>query len=133
MRKITLILFLLCYYPFAFAQVKDSVNIPIRDSVKTISDQLQLPTTTVEQQLENITESNEDMETEDDSYLQEMAQFQRNPLNLNNADEASLRELIILTPLQIQNLIAYRSVMGKLIDIYELQAVPGWNIRTIQR
>ena len=32
------------------------------------------PNSNVEQQLENITENNADLETEDDSYLQEMIQ-----------------------------------------------------------
>jgi DNA uptake protein ComE-like DNA-binding protein len=103
-----------------FAQVTDTANAG-------------LPTSTAEQQLENITENNEDVETEDDSYLQEMVQFQKDPININTADDILLKELIALTPLQIQNLVAYRSVLGKLINIYELQAVPGWNIRTIQR
>ena len=123
MRQTVLILCLLMTPVLLFAQVADSV--------KKNTDQL--PATTTEQQLENITENSEDLETEDDSYLQEMVQFQKNPVNLNSADEALLKELLILTPLQIQNLIAYRSVMGKLINIYELQAIPGWNIRMIQR
>ncbi|MEO6671291.1 MAG: helix-hairpin-helix domain-containing protein [Ferruginibacter sp.] len=123
MRKLALIVCLMMVRVLVFAQVPDSV--------KTITDQL--PATTTEQQLENITENNEDLETEDDSYLQQMVQFQRNPVNLNSADEAVLKELLLLTPIQIQNLIAYRSVMGRFINIYELQAIPGWNIRTIQR
>ncbi|MEO8771438.1 MAG: helix-hairpin-helix domain-containing protein [Ferruginibacter sp.] len=123
MRKPVLILLLLMAHVLVIAQVADSV--------KKNTDQL--PANTTEQQLENITENSEDLETEDDSYLQEMVQFQKNPVNLNSADEALLKELLILTPLQIQNLIAYRSVMGKLINIYELQAIPGWNIRMIQR
>ena len=35
------------------------------------------PNSNVEQQLENITENNADLETEDDSYLQEMTQYQK--------------------------------------------------------
>ncbi len=31
----------------------------------------------IEQQLENITENSEDMETEDDAYLQEMSQYKK--------------------------------------------------------
>ena len=40
-------------------------------------------TTNTEQQLENITENNEDLETEDDSYIQQMVQYIKNPINLN--------------------------------------------------
>lgn len=86
-----------------------------------------------EQQLESITENNEDQETEDDSYLQQMIQFIKNPIELNDADVADLSQLRILTPIQIQNFIFYRNLVGKLIDVYELQAVPGWDIATIQK
>lgn len=89
--------------------------------------------TTVEQQLENITENSEDQETEDDSYLQQLNGLQRNPVNLNNADEIFLKELRMLTPMQVQNILAYRSLLGNLISIYELQAVPGWDLATIQK
>ncbi|MEO7446088.1 MAG: hypothetical protein ABIU55_11370, partial [Ferruginibacter sp.] len=44
-----------------------------------------------------------------------------------------LRELTILSPLQIQNLLAYRRVLGILLNVYELQAVPTWNLRTIKK
>jgi Helix-hairpin-helix motif len=89
-------------------------------------------TNTTEQQVENLTQVNEDAETEDDSYLQQMQLFIKHPVNINYADEAALKELRILTPLQISSLIAYRTLLGKFIDIYELQAVPGWDTETIQ-
>ena len=89
--------------------------------------------TTVEQQLENITENNEDAETEDDSYLQQLSQFQGNPVNLNDANENLLKELRLLSPMQVQNFLSYRAVMGKLISLYELQAVPGWDLSTIHK
>ncbi|MBK8521696.1 MAG: helix-hairpin-helix domain-containing protein [Chitinophagaceae bacterium] len=90
-------------------------------------------TTNTEQQLENITENNEDIETEDDGYLQQMVQYIKNPIALNEADAAALSQLRMLTPLQVQNFIVYRNLVGKLIDLYELQAVPGWDIATIQK
>ncbi len=89
------------------------------------------PGGTVEQQLEDITASNEDAETEDDSYLIELNSFLKNPVNLNTADRNLLEELKILSPMQIQSLISYRERLGLLINIYELQAVPGWDIGTI--
>ncbi|MEO7047600.1 MAG: helix-hairpin-helix domain-containing protein, partial [Ferruginibacter sp.] len=91
-----------------------------------------IPSTT-EEELENITANNDDVETEDDSYLQEMVQFQRNPINLNTADADDLKELKILSPMQVQNLISYRTILGKFLNIYEIQAVPGWDINTIRK
>ncbi len=99
---------------------------------KTEKQQEQTNTTT-EQQLENITNSNEDVETEDDSYLQQLASYQKSPINVNYATEAELKELRILTPIQISSLINYRNYLGMLVNIYELQAIPGWDVATIQK
>lgn len=112
MKKMFFILMFLLLFKSAVAQVADPVT---------------------EQQLENNTENNQDVETEDDSYQQQLQQFLKNPLNLNSADESELKELRILTPLQIKNLLIYRLLAGKLIDLYELQAVPGWHLETIQK
>ena len=92
-----------------------------------------LPASTMEQQLEAATEGNDDNVTEDDSFLQQLQQFSKNPVNLNTADVSLLEELAILSPLQIQSLISYRNLFGNFIDIYELQAVPGWDVHTIQK
>ena len=91
------------------------------------------PPAVLEQQLENLTESADDVVTEDDSYLQELVQFIKEPLNLNYADEGQLQELKLLSPLQISNLIAYRNLLGNLINIYELQAIPGWDVSLTRR
>jgi DNA uptake protein ComE-like DNA-binding protein len=92
----------------------------------------EIPTTS-EQQLENLTEAGQDIETEDDTFLQQMEQYLRNPINLNDVDETQLKDLRILSALQIQNLLTYRALFGRFLSIYELQAVPTWNIVTIQR
>ncbi len=85
-----------------------------------------------EQQLENLTDIDQS-ETEDDSYLQQISYYSRHPLNLNQADATELKELRILTDLQIENFLAYRRLMGKLISVYELQAVPSWDVETIKK
>ncbi len=91
------------------------------------------PPPVVEQQLENLTESNDDVETEDDSYLQGLAHFIKNPINLNYADEGLLQELKLLSPIQIGNLISYRNLLGNFINIYELQAIPDLDATLIRR
>ena len=90
------------------------------------------PVSTTEQQLENLTDADQS-ETEDDSYLQQLEQFRKNPVNLNTADDNDLKELKILSGLQIANFISYRKLFGKFISIYELQAVPSWDIETIKK
>jgi hypothetical protein len=104
-------LFTIHYSPFTFGQ--------------------EIPPTT-EQQLENLADITEE-ETEDDTYLQELVQFRKNPMNLNAADADELKQLRILTGLQISNFIAYRNLFGSLINIYELQAVPSWDLGTIRK
>lgn len=111
---------------FLFIFLLNGINITYAQVIDSLG-------STTEQQLENITENNEDLETEDDSYLQDLVQFQKNLLNLNTADEASLIELKLLSPIQIRNLLAYRELLGKLISIYELQAIPTWDIQTISK
>ena len=91
------------------------------------------PPPAVEQQLENLTEASDDAVTEDDSYLQELVQFIKDPVNLNYADEGQLQELKLLSSIQISNLILYRKLLGNFINIYELQAVPDWDIDLIRR
>ena len=85
-----------------------------------------------EQQLENLADV-EQAEPEDDSYLQQLEQFRTNPINLNYAEINELSELRILTDLQIANLLSYRNIFGKLVNIYELQAIPTWDINTIRK
>jgi hypothetical protein len=86
-----------------------------------------------EQKMEAVVASNGDAEPEDDSYLQLMQQYLHSPLNMNTADEDALTSLQLLTPLQIQSILAYRKLLGKFIDLYELQAVPALDIQTIQK
>ena len=91
----------------------------------------ELPTV-VEQQLENLTDVDQ-AETEDDSFLQKLVQYRRNPINLNVAEAGELKELRILTDLQIGNFIAYRGLFGSFINIYELQAIPTWDVTTVRK
>jgi DNA uptake protein ComE-like DNA-binding protein len=55
------------------------------------------------------------------------------PLDLNLASDDELRSLILLTVYQQEQLIAYRRENYPLLSIYELQAVPGWDVETINR
>ncbi|MEO8762862.1 MAG: helix-hairpin-helix domain-containing protein [Ginsengibacter sp.] len=91
------------------------------------------PPAIIEQQLENLTEASEDVVTEDDSYLQELFHYTKEPLNLNYASEGQLQELTLLSAIQIANLILYRKTLGNFINIYELQAIPGWDITLLRR
>lgn len=69
----------------------------------------------------------------DDTHWQQLNTYARKKLSLNTADAAALRSLGLLTPLQINKLLAYRSLLGPLASIYELQAVPGFDTAVIYR
>lgn len=85
-----------------------------------------------QQQLENIAENN-DEDPKDDNLLQQLDYFRKHPVNLNAVTVEELQSLKIVTDLQINNFIRYRNLLGKLISIYELQAVPTWDILTVKK
>lgn len=87
--------------------------------------------TTTEEKIENL--GQQEAVTEDDGWLLHLEQYQQHPLNLNTATLADLEELGLLNPQQINNLLHHRKLLGPLISMYELQAVPGWDIETIKK
>lgn len=87
---------------------------------------------TTAEQLESLAQASDD-ETKDDSYLQQLDHFLRHPLNLNTAGTEQLEELNLLTGLQIEQFLMYRKLFGKLLNQYELQAIPSWDIVTIKK
>lgn len=91
----------------------------------------QLPAAT-EEQLENRAAQREE-DTEDDMQEQQREITVKHKISLNAADAGMLRSLGILSSLQISNFLSYRQQMGKLLSIYELQAVPGFDEETIRK
>ncbi len=59
--------------------------------------------------------------------------FKKHPINLNRTKPEELKSLIILSPLQIANFFSYLSTHGNLIDVLELQAIPGFDLPTVQK
>ena len=53
-------------------------------------------------------------------------------LDLNKANTTQLNSIPWLTPVQVQSLQRYIAQNGPLVSIYELQAVPGWDLATIR-
>ena len=68
-----------------------------------------------------------------DTFLERLTFFNENPINLNKASIEDIYALGLLTTLQANSLIYYRDNVGKLINIYELQAIPNWDLPTIRR
>ncbi len=98
----------------------------------TIAAQEREKTNTVtEEQLEYISGKSESV-TEDDAAIQERVYYRRHPINLNEASADELNTLQLLSPVQVDNFLRYRQLLGKLVSIYELQAIPGWDVSLIQ-
>jgi hypothetical protein len=73
----------------------------------------------------------EDLDYE--SIYEVLFQLYLNPIDINRADAEVLQATYLLNPGQISNLISYRNQFGSLISLYELQAVPGFDLETIDR
>lgn len=73
----------------------------------------------------------EDLDYE--SIYEVLLQLYLNPLDINKADEEVLQGTYLLNPFQISSLISYRASFGSLISLYELQAIPGFDLETIER
>lgn len=83
--------------------------------------------------IEDLLQGNEDIDASDLVFVFESLQgFTRSPLNLNNATISDLQDLFLLNQIQIQEFFIYKRKVGELISIYELQAIPGFDLKTIR-
>lgn len=68
-----------------------------------------------------------------EEQAENLYQLYQQPLLLNQAGEEDLAALFLLTPVQIRAFLDYRESAGLLLSLYELQAVPGFDLRLIRR
>lgn len=79
-----------------------------------------------EQKIEKIaTDTDGDLDYAD--LLQELDYYLKHPLNLNTAKASDLQNLYMLNDIQISNLLTHIEKNGKLLSVYELQAVDGFD------
>ncbi|MEQ1744048.1 MAG: helix-hairpin-helix domain-containing protein [Saprospiraceae bacterium] len=84
--------------------------------------------------LENIFRDNEQAsESEVQLVLEHLENLRQRPLDLNAATRNDLSVLGLLNELQIENFLRYRDQFGPLLNEYELQAVPAWELADIRR
>ncbi|MEI7801171.1 MAG: hypothetical protein WCI97_00860 [Bacteroidota bacterium] len=60
--------------------------------------------------------------------------IQLHPINLDKASESELEQLVeigVLSDLQLQSLISYRKYFGRFISVFEIQAIPYFDLNTI--
>lgn len=68
-----------------------------------------------------------------EDLYENLSQFFQSPLNLNTATPEELGSLFILNPNQIANLQRHIRANGALLSLYELQAVPGFDLPVIYK
>lgn len=67
------------------------------------------------------------------TQFEQLNNYVRKPLNLNRVTAQDLYELGLLTPQQVSQFMRYREMAGDLLVIEELQAVPTFDLNTIER
>jgi hypothetical protein len=83
--------------------------------------------------IEEFVLGNEDENFDFNTLLEDIEHYRRRPLDLNKASAEQLREIKLLSDIQINRLLEYRSYAGDLLAIFELQAIPGFDLATIRR
>lgn len=87
----------------------------------------------IRQTIEIISSQSDNSDFDFNTVLEDLKAYAKKPINVNKAEVNELAELGLLTQLQIDNLEAYIASYGKLIAVYELQAVPSMDIATIRK
>ncbi len=85
----------------------------------------------IEKKVETIAENTEE-EIDYTMLVDQLTRYLQNPLNLNNASFEDLDELSLLSDVQINNLLEHITRNGKLISVYELQSIDGFDLQTIR-
>jgi hypothetical protein len=67
-----------------------------------------------------------------ESIYEALFQLYLNPIDINRADAETFQATYLLSPLQINSLMNYRNAFGQLLSLYELQAVPEFDLQTIE-
>lgn len=87
----------------------------------------------IEQRIEQLAENeDESSETDYTTLFDNLSYYYENNLNLNQAKKEDLRAIMLLSDFQIQNLLTHIEKNGRLISIYELQAVEGFDLDAIR-
>ncbi len=105
-----------------------SFSVKAQDTVPTKTDDSQ-----IQQLLENAAEDNNTEEADYSDLLEALNYFKEHRINLNTAKSEDLRQLNLLTDIQINNLLTHIDKHGKLITIYELQGINGFDLQTINK
>lgn len=110
------------YFPLSFLLLNVSIAQEIIDRSET---------DIIEATIEMIAENAEDEEIDYTTLFDDLNFLYQHPINLNNTTEEELEQMLLLNDIQINSLLEYIEKTGKMIAIYELQAIDGFDLPTI--
>ncbi|RMG84438.1 MAG: helix-hairpin-helix domain-containing protein [Bacteroidetes bacterium] len=119
MRK-RIFLFTLCFWGFYASSRAQTDSIPD-------------PPADLETTIEDFSQETDAASFDFEELSENLRFYARHPLNLNKVSPEELGSLGLLTDLQVVQFFAYRQRVGPLVSIYELQAVPGFEVSDIQK
>lgn len=85
----------------------------------------------IQTRIEFLSEQLESEEIDLTDVVAQLNYFYDHPLNLNSVSAEQLRELALLTEVQIADLLLHRKLFGKFISIYEIQCLQFWDMQSI--
>lgn len=100
-------------------------TVPKKDSV-FVDDPLK-------QQIEDLSENLGNESADLTTLVENLQYYSEHPLNLNNATREELQDFMLLTDVQIDNLLDHRERFGALMNLYELQTIDGFDLATINK
>ena len=87
----------------------------------------------IQQRMEFIAEEFETEEISLEDVFENLSYYYDNPLNLNSATQEELEQLLLLSDIQINELLVYREKVGPLKTIYELLDFQFWGNQTVEQ
>ena len=87
----------------------------------------------VQQNIEYIAEESGVEEGDFSEFTENLKYYLTHPINLNNTTTDELRNLGLLSDIQIVNFFDHIQKNGKLLSIYELQSIESWDLETIDK
>jgi hypothetical protein len=100
-------------------------TVPKKDSV-FVDDPLK-------QQIEDLSENIGNESADLTTLVENLHYYSEHPLNLNSASREELQDFMLLTDVQIDNLLAHRDRFGAMMNVYELQTIDGFDLATIYK
>ena len=89
--------------------------------------------TDLEQKIENIVETTNGEDADYTAIIEQLNFYKDHPIDLNNTTKEELLDLDILTEIQAANLLDHIKKNGRLLNVYELQSIEGFDLQTIKK